>query len=87
MQVFIDGINIHYDNNQQSQSVYIVSIQLEDMLVCEGSGCSIQFIYQYPQMVLSSDETTSLANNNITLIVDNFIDYYSKIPSQLRQAL
>lgn len=56
------------------------------MKVCEGINCHIYFIYQYPQYVLIESQTQCLSNNNITVYIDNYIDYYSYVPNQLQQA-
>lgn len=59
---------------------------LVDMKVCEGITCKIHFVYQYPQYVLTESQTQCLSNNNMTVIIDNYIDYYSYVPGQLQQA-
>lgn len=51
------------------------------MRVCEGISCKIYFFYQYPQYVLTQSQTQCLSNNNITITIDNYIDYYSYVPN------
>jgi hypothetical protein len=56
------------------------------MNVCEGISCTVYFSYKQPQYVLTESQTQCLSNNNITINIDNYIDYYSYVPNQLQQA-
>jgi hypothetical protein len=77
---------VKFNANQQEDSYYIIQIASPDMKVCEGISCDIYFIYQFPQYVLTESKTQCLSNNNITVTIDNYIDYYSYVPASLQQA-
>lgn len=82
----VNGKSVNFTAEQQALAVYHLKISLQDMDSCEGGECKLYFLYSYPNKVLKTDLSQSLTNNNLTLYVSNFINYYSQIPSELQNA-
>jgi hypothetical protein len=54
------------------------------MSACLKNDCNLLFQYNYPESVLRPDLGMALTNNNMTLTIDPFVNYYSLVPAQLR---
>lgn len=54
------------------------------MSACLKNKCDLLFEFSYPESVLREDLSMALTNNNVTLSIDPFVNYYSLVPAQLR---
>lgn len=53
--------------------------------MCEIQPCSILFLMTQPQKVLTKDQTKSLSHNNMTIVIEDYVNYYTRMPEELKQ--
>jgi hypothetical protein len=64
-----------------------VVTKLEEFEECGMATCDVLFLFEQPQEVLLTDLSRSLSNNNKTLVMENFVNYYSILRSLSRRLL
>jgi hypothetical protein len=63
-----------------------VVTKLEEFEECGMATCDVLFLFEQPQEVLLTDLSRSLSNNNKTLVMENFVNYYSILPESVQKA-
>ena len=84
MDVFINGIKTSYLANQKRDAIYELVVPLSKLEVCEHAPCTLLFLMNYPYKVLTSDHSKSLSHNNVTMVISNYVSYYTIVPEQLQ---